>query len=79
MKEYLQVNGMIFKLQEGEVITSVFVESDVITIEGYTPDCEFRTTYYPEETVSEWRGYGKHDIWTTGNCNIIHFIIEEEV
>lgn len=79
MKKYLQINEMRFELNNGEEITSIQVEKDVIRIEGFTPDREFITTYYPDRTVSEWRGYGKGDIWTSQeNYNIIKYDIVKD-
>ena len=81
--KYLQVNKMLFELQEGEEITSILFESkyghEVITIEGFTPSCDFITTYYPDLTISEWRGHGKDDIWTSQeNYNIIDYDIVKD-
>jgi hypothetical protein len=80
---YLRVNNMLFELKRGEEITSITVgvEPDgeqFIVIEGFTPDCEFISTYYYDETISKWRGFGRYDIWTESNCNIIHFDIIED-
>jgi hypothetical protein len=81
---YLRVNNMLFELKRGEEITSITVGvepdgEEFIIIEGFTPSCQFITYYYYDETISRWRGFGRHDIWTEGNCNIIEFDIEEEV
>jgi hypothetical protein len=80
---YLKVNDMLFHLNDGEEITSITVGTEpdgeeFIVIEGFTPSCQFITSYYYDETVSKWRGFGRHDIWTESNCNIIHFDIIED-
>lgn len=77
MKKSLQVNDMLFKLEDGEEITAVRVGFYTITIEGFTPWFEFITTYYMDKTVSKWRGFG-NDVWTEDNCNIIAFDIVED-
>ena len=82
-QKHLQVNDMIFKLKEGEEITSVLFDyigdNPIIIIEGYTPGCDFCTTFYPDITISEWKGHEKNDIWTREeNYNIISYEIVKD-